>query len=123
MDLILPLDLSLPVVFLACSAAILHLLAVPQKMAKLNFGLRIFVLALLSFPQVIGSNVVWPPTKKAFPLLCYCLSPYLAPFFFHRIYSCLKLCMDLYPHTSHTPARVLLKAETVCSLLCSQDLA
>lgn len=67
---------------------------------------RVFVLVLLSFPQVIDSCVVWPPTKKAFcTALLPSSLPYPTPFFFID-FQCLKLYVDLHTHTFHNPTRM-----------------
>lgn len=78
-------------------------LAVPLKMSKLIFASGSLYLALLSFPQVIGSNVFWPPTNDAFLLLCCCLPPYLAPFFFIELtaaWNCVWTCTLTLPTPS-----------------------
>lgn len=96
--------------FAAIRAALLF-----SEYSQAYFCHKSFVLAPLSFLQVIGSDDLWPPTKKAFLPLSCSLSPYLAPLLF-RTYSCLKLSRDLYTHTSHSPTRVL-KAGTLLVLM------
>lgn len=76
-------------------------LAVPLKMSKLTFASGSlylpFFLFLRSLAQMCSGLL---PTMPFFYSVAACPRP--CSIFLRRTYSCLKWCMDLYTHTSHT---------------------